>query len=97
LRDGNAQLAATNAQTKTQLAAAGSPAALEEAARKAGYTRQGEQVYVIVRPSGSASLAAVGETAKPSVGPSPAVRQSVAKHEGGLIGAIREWWRNLWH
>lgn len=97
LRDGNAQLAATNAQTKTQLAAAGSPAALEEAARKAGYTRQGEQVYVIVRPSDSASLAAVGETAKPSVGPSPAVRQSVAKHEGGLIGAIREWWRNLWH
>ena len=97
LRDANAQLAASNEQTKTQLAAGGSPAAMEEAARKAGYTRQGEQVYVIVKPSDSAPPATVGTSPAPGVAPSPSIRGPVAKHEGGVIGAIKEWWRNLWH
>ena len=97
LRQGNAQLAASNEQTKTQLATGGSPAAMEEAARKAGYTRQGEQVYVIVKPSDSALPATVGASPVPGVAPSPAVRVPVAKHDGGVIGAIKEWWTNLWH
>jgi len=97
LRDGNAQLAASNEQTRTQLAAGGSPAAMEEAARKAGFSKPGEQVYVIVRPSDSASPAAVGTPAAPGVASSPAIRGTVAKHDGGVIGAIKDWWRNLWH
>ena len=96
LRQGNAQLAASNEQTKTQLAAGGSPAAMEEAARKAGFARPGEQVYVIVKPSDSA-VPAVGASAVPGVAPSPAIRGPVAKHDGGVIGAIKDWWRNLWH
>jgi len=97
LRDGNAQLAASNEQTRTQLAAGGSPAAMEEAARKAGFARPGEQVYVIVKPSDSASLAAVGTSAAPRVAPSPSIRGPIVKHDGGVIGKIQEWWRNLWH
>ncbi len=97
LRDGNAQLAASNEQTKTQLAAGGSPAAMEEAVRKAGFARPGEQVYVIVKPSDSAPPATVGASPAPGVAPSPSIRGPVAKHEGGVIGAIKEWWRNLWH
>jgi cell division protein FtsB len=96
LRDANAQLAASNEQTKTQLAAGGSPAAMEEAARKEGYARPGEQVYII-RPSDSAPPATVGTSPAPGVAPSPSIRGQVAKHEGGVIGAIKEWWRNLWH
>jgi len=97
LRDGNAQLAASNEQTRTQLAAGGSPAAMEEAARKAGFAKPGEQVYVIVKPSDSALPAAVGTPAAPRVVSSPAIRGTVAKHDGGVIGAIKDWWRNLWH
>ena len=97
LRNANAQLATSNEQTRTQLAAGGSPAAMEEAARKAGYTRQGEQVYVIVKPSDSALPAAVAASVLPGVAPSPAIRGPVAKHDGGVIGAVQEWWRNLWH
>jgi cell division protein FtsB len=97
LRDGNAQLAASNEQTRTQLAAGGSPAAMEEAARKAGFARPGEQVYVIVKPSDSAPPAAVGTSAAPRVAPSAAIRGPIVKHDGGVIGKIQEWWRNLWH
>ena len=97
LRDGNAQLAASNEQTRTQLAAGGSPAAMEEAARKAGFARPGEQVYVIVKPSDSASPAAVGTSAAPRAAPSPAIRGPIVKHDGGVIGKIQAWWRNLWH
>jgi hypothetical protein len=97
LRDGNAQLAASNEQTRTQLAAGGSPAAMEEAARKAGFARPGEQVYVIVKPSDSASPAAVGTSAVPGVAASPAIGGPVVKHDGGVIGNIQQWWRNLWH
>ncbi|HET9848391.1 MAG TPA: septum formation initiator family protein [Candidatus Dormibacteraeota bacterium] len=100
LRDDNAQLAASNEQTRKQLTAAGSAGALEEAARKAGFTRPGEQVYVIVKPSSSASAAAVGGTASPSP-VSAAVpglaKRATTKTNGGVIGAIEKWWRNLWH
>ena len=97
LRDGNAQLATSNEQTRTQLGAGGSPAAMEEAARKAGFSRPGEQVYVIVKPSDSALPAAVGTSAAPGVAPSPAIRGPVAKHDGGVVGKIQDWLRNLWH
>jgi cell division protein FtsB len=97
LRDGNAQLAASNDQTRKELAVGGSPAAMEEAARKAGFARPGEQVYVIVKPSDSGSPAAVGESASPGAAPSPALRRPVAQHDGGVIGAIQQWLRNLWH
>lgn len=97
LRQGNAELAASNAETRRQLAVGSSPSAMEEAARKAGFARPGEQVYVIVKPSDSA--AAVGE----SVLPSPvatakhAVQRSTTKNGGGVIGTIEQWWRTLWH
>ena len=97
LRQGNAQLAATNAETRRQLTVAGSPAAMEEAARKAGFARPGEQVYVIVKPSGAASAAATGQSALPtSTAVKRAVRQSGGKG-GGVIGTIEQWWRSVWH
>jgi cell division protein FtsB len=95
LRDENAQLAATNAQTRTEVAAAGSPGALEEAARKEGYAKPGEQVYVIVRPS-SAAVVSVG-SGSTSAPPSTGRRRAARKQDGGVIGAIENWWRNLWH
>ena len=100
LRDDNAQLAASNEQTRKQLTAAGSSGAMEEAARKAGFTKPGEQVYVIVKPSSSASAAAVGGTALPSPESAAlpgAAKKATSKTNGGVIGAIENWWRNLWH
>jgi len=97
LRDGNAQLATSNDQTRKELSVGGSPAAMEEAARKAGFARPGEQVYVIVKANDSASPAPAGDSATPGAAPSPAVRRPVAKHDGGVIGTIETWWRNLWH
>jgi len=96
LRDGNAQLAAGNEQTRKQLAAGGSPAAMEEAARKAGFARPGEQVYVIVKPTeSSGATAAVGGSAAPAA-PGAVSERSVDKH-GGVIGTIENWWRSVWH
>ena len=97
LRDGNAQLATSNDQTRKELSVGGSPAAMEEAARKAGFARPGEQVYVIVKANDSASPAPARDSATPGAAPSPAVRRPVAKHDGGVIGTIETWWRNLWH
>jgi hypothetical protein len=95
LRDGNAQLAAANEQTRKELAIGGSLGAMEEAARKSGFARPGEQVYVIVKPSESATTAAVG-AASPVAAPS--AKQSSNKQDGGgVIGRIENWWRNLWH
>ena len=95
LRDGNAQLAASNEQTKKELAIVGSPGAMEEAARKSGFARPGEQVYVIVKPSDSATAAVIG-SATPVAAPS--ARQSTSTQDGGgVIGRIENWWRNLWH
>jgi cell division protein FtsB len=95
LRDGNAQLATSNEQTRKELAIVGSPGAMEEAARKSGFARPGEQVYVIVKPSESAAPAAVGSA---SPRPAPSARQQSSKQDdGGIIGRIENWWRNLWH
>jgi len=96
LRDGNAQLAASNEQTRKELAVGGSPAAMQEAARKAGFAKPGEQIYVIVRPSESAAPA-VGGTAAPAASASGATRRAVSKQASGVMGAIETWWRNLWH
>ena len=97
LRDGNAQLAASNEQTRKELAVAGSPGAMEEAARKAGFARPGEQVYVIVKPSDSAAAVSAGGAASPGATPSAVTKRSTGKHDGGIIGTIENWWRNLWH
>ncbi len=97
LRQGNAQLAASNDQTRKELTVAGSPAAMEEAARKAGFARPGEQVYVIVKPGGSASPVAAGGSASPGVQPGATTRRGAGKRDGGVIGAIEDFWRNLWH
>ena len=95
LRDGNAQLAASNEQTRKELAIVGSPGAMEEAARKSGFARPGEQVYVIVKPSESAAPAAVGSA---SPGAAPSATRSASKQDGGgVVGRIENWWRNLWH
>jgi cell division protein FtsB len=94
LRQGNAELAASNEVKKKELSVAGSPGALEEAARKQGYTRPGEQVYVIVKPSDSAAPAGNLGSGKPRPAPSAG---TAGKQDGGVIGAIRDLWRNLWH
>jgi cell division protein FtsB len=87
LRSGNAQMAALNDQTAKQLSVAGSPAAMEEAARKEGFTRSGEQVYVIVKPRATAAQPGLGlTTGAPG-----------SKQVGGVVGAIESWWRSLWH
>ena len=95
LRDGNLQLAASNEQTKKELAIGSSPGAMEEAARKSGFARPGEQVYVIVKPSDSAAPAAVGAVASP--GKALNTGRSTVIEDGGVIGRIENWWRNLWH
>jgi len=97
LRQGNADLAASNDQTRKELAVGGSPSAMEEAARKAGFARPGEQVYVIVKPSGSAAAVVAGGSASPGAGPGAAARRADGKGDGGVIGAIEDFWRNLWH
>ena len=98
LREGNAHLAASNEQTRKELSVGGSPAAMEEAARKAGFARPGEQVYVIVKPSGSgAGPAAGGGSAAPVAAPSAVTKRSEAKQNGGVIGTVENWWRSLWH
>ncbi|MDQ6883593.1 MAG: septum formation initiator family protein [Candidatus Dormibacteraeota bacterium] len=87
LREGNAQLAVLNAETSRQLGVASSPGAMEEAARKQGFTRAGEQVYVIVKPSPA--------VAQPSAAPSSAAPAS--KQVGGVVSAVEKWWQSLWH
>jgi cell division protein FtsB len=87
LRAGNAVLAGQNEQTGKQLSAAGTVGAMEEQARKEGYTRAGEQLYVIVKPS---------PVAQQPVAP-PSVGQQAGKQVSGVVGAIQKWWRNLWH
>jgi cell division protein FtsB len=94
LRDGNAQLAASNEQTRKELAIVSSPGAMEEAARKSGFARPGEQVYIIT-PSESATPAAVGSASQVAA---PGAKQPTRKQDGGgVIGRIENWWRNLWH
>ena len=95
LRDINAQMATSNEQTRKELSVGGSPAAMEEAARKAGFARPGEQVYVIVKPSDSGAPAATAASASP--GPAASAKRSATKNDGGVIGTIENWWRNLWH
>ena len=97
LRDDNAQLAASNAETRKQLAVSGSPGSLEEAARKAGFARPGEQVYVIVKPSDAASAVAAGQPAVPTPAAAKRVVRQSGGRDGGVIGAIETWWRNIWH
>jgi len=87
LRSGNAQMATLNDQAAKQLSVAGSPGALEEAARKQGFTRYGEQVYVIVKPSAAAG--------QPGLGPSTGA--PAGKQVGGVVGAIESWSRSFWH
>jgi cell division protein FtsB len=100
LRHANTQLAASNDETRRQVAVAGSPGAMEEAARKAGFAKPGEQVYVIVKPSVAASAAAVRATLAPSAASGAgknATERSATKNGGGVIGTIEQWWRSVWH
>jgi cell division protein FtsB len=87
LRAGNADLASANDEVARQVAVAGSPGAMEEAARKQGFTRAGEQVYVIVKPSQAPGQPVLGM----------ADGKQTSKPDGGVIGRIANWWRNLWH
>jgi Septum formation initiator len=90
LKAQNAQLAADNAQTRRDLATASSPSAMEEEARKYGFARPSENVYIIVKPSAS--------PAAPTGGAAGTSR--VESHPGGVSGAwqsVVRWWRNLWH
>jgi cell division protein FtsB len=95
LREGNAQLAASNEQSRKELTVAGSPGTMEEAARKSGFARPGEQVYVIVKPSATATTA--GESVSPGSAASRQGDRTAAKDDGGVVGSIERWWRSLWH
>ena len=86
----NAQLAADNAQAQRDLSTAASPSAMEEEARKYGFARPSEHVYIIVKPSPSA----VGANAPVSGG------RDAHLQSGGVIRAwqaVERWWSNLWH
>ena len=84
LRAENARLADSNAQTRTELKTAASGSALEESARQQGYYRSGEQVYVIVQPTPSASAA----VAKGSGGAAGGVGAGSAAGAGGAAGTV---------
>jgi hypothetical protein len=90
LKAQNTQLAADNTQAQRDLATASSPSAMEEEARKYGFARPSENVYIIVKPSPSPAA---------SAGISPA-RHRADSQAGGASGAwqsVVRWWRNLWH
>jgi cell division protein FtsB len=102
LRVQNAQLATSNAQTRSRLATAASATALEESARQQGYYKSGEQVYVIVQPSPSAGVSAggaggVGAGAGGTTARSgTSTRTQTIKGET-VWGTINKWWRSVWH
>jgi len=90
LKAQNAQLAADNAQAQRDLATAASPSAMEEVARKYGFARPSEEVYIIVKPNPSPAVAAAtgGVTGR-----------RAPRAAGGVSGvwqAVVRWWRNLW-
>lgn len=90
LKAQNAQLAADNTQTQRDLSTASSPSAMEEEARKYGFARPSENVYIIVKPSPSPAVPAGGSAGK----------SRVDSHPGGVSGAwqsVVRWLRNLWH
>jgi cell division protein FtsB len=93
LRAENSRLADSNAQTRTELETAASAAAMEESARQQGYYRQGEQVYVIVQPTPSATAVVVSSKAGGS-------KTAGSQASGGgetVWTAISKWWRQVWH
>jgi cell division protein FtsB len=91
LKAQNAQLAAENAQAQRDLASAASPSALEEEARKYGFARPSENVYIIVKPSPSpAAIAGAGH-------PAGSAEAHAAGGVGGAWQAVVGWWKNLWH
>jgi cell division protein FtsB len=92
LRSQNARLAASNAETQRALQGAGSASAVEELARKQGFTRPGEQLYVIVSPGPKASAAAAGSTTTQPAGGSD---NSRSRNDGGLLGRIVRWFSGL--
>ena len=92
LRSQNARLAASNAETQRALEGAGSSSALEELARKQGFTRPGEQLYVIVSPGPKASLRAAGASATQAGGSS---NSSKSQGDGGLLARIVRWFSGL--
>jgi cell division protein FtsB len=90
LKAQNAQLTADNAQAQRDLATAASPSAMEEEARKYGFARPSEEVYIIVKPSPSPAVPSTTGGVTGRRAPQPA---------GGVSGvwqAVVRWWRNLW-
>jgi cell division protein FtsB len=91
LKAQNTQLAAENAQAQRDLASAASPSAMEEEARKYGFARPSENVYIIVKPSPSpAATAGAGH-------PGRSAEARAAGGVGGAWQAVVGWWKNLWH
>ena len=89
LRSQNARLAASNAETRRALEGAASTSALEELARKQGFTRPGEQLYVIVSPGPKASVPAPGPTSATQAGGNSG--SSTSQGNGGLLARIVRW------
>ncbi len=91
LRAQNEHLAESNEQARRDLKAAESPATMEEAARRQGFARPGEQVYII-KPSPSAAVPA-GAGAAVDRG-----AQSSATQRGGgnILESIARWLGKRW-
>jgi hypothetical protein len=107
LRAQNAQLAESNAQTRTELQAAASASSMEEAARKQGYVGKNETIYVIIpspsptvgAPAGAAGVASGGGGPPPARVASSGPKTASKRHSdvGGVWGTIIKWWRSVWH
>jgi cell division protein FtsB len=93
LRSQNARLAASNTETRQALEGASSASSLEELARNQGFTKPGEQLYVIVSP-GPGKTPAGGSG--PAASTQPAGRsKNGSERDGGLFGMIVRWLSGL--
>lgn len=93
LKAQNAQLSAENAQAQQDLATVASPSAMEEEARRYGFARPSEQVYIIVKPSPSPAAATTGAT---TAATGKRASQAGAAGVSGVWQTVVRWWRNLW-
>ena len=75
LRDQNAALRSTNDAYRKDVGAVTSGAAAEEEARKDGYARSGEKLYIVGTP--------------PPTTPEPAAARRPASGSGGPLGVLR--------
>ncbi|MHB8572547.1 MAG: FtsB family cell division protein [Candidatus Dormibacteria bacterium] len=85
IRQENAAIAADNARYQRQVTTAGTAESAEEQARRLGYTRPGEQVFIVAQPSPS-----------PSPSPVPLKVSFEEKPQMSLWDQFRRWISDRW-